>query len=382
MAWVSQPRLHGKTGQGLLLTLLPESFLAQLKRECQRAGLRLKVLIPVSAVLQEHLGKVPRAAEEVVMVVADTNGLTSLLVARPDGELLLGRSMAGGWSLQAERVGMDIKRTGLFVSQQTGQAVNSIWLLGPPAADQMRRLQADLGIPVMPFPQELSPTFWAEAATRWSPERAPNLIPHEPEVAPRQLMVNRVVVTAAAVVTVIALATGILLEVLSAQERSALLRVQSQLQQLQARHLELQRQTGDVLQRRLAIRELRENRLAPVPAWFLGQLGEACPPTLLLTSSQIHRDGEGWSFAVSGQLELITKTNSIDQPALDRAVKELSAKLSAAPLHARLNGPAEVSAVREPAAGAGAFKRWAQSKGLNLAGKPADQRFTLEGVLQ
>lgn len=382
LAWVAQPRLHGKTGQGLLLTLLPETFLTRLKREFLRAGLRLKVLIPVSAVLQEHLGKLPRGAEEIVMVVADTNGLTSLLVARPDGELLLGRSVAGGWSLQADRVAMDLKRTGLFVNQQAGQAVNSVWLLAPPPAEQMRRLQADLGIPVMPFPQELTPTFWAEAATRWPAERAPNLIPHEPEVAPRQQIVNRVVVTAATVVTLVALATGILLEVLARQERNNLARVQSQLQQLQARHLELQRQTGDVLQRRLAIRELRENRLVPMPAWFLGQLGEACPPTLLLTSSQIRREGSEWAFAVAGQLELITRTNSIDQPALEKAVRDFSAKLAAAPLHARLRGPAEVQAAREPSPAGGAFKRWAQSKGLNLAGKPADQRFVLEGALQ
>jgi hypothetical protein len=382
LAWVSQPRLHSKTGQGLLLSLLPESFVDQLKKEFQRAGLRLKVLIPVTAVLQEHLGKLPRSPTDTVLVVADANGLTSLLVAQPNGQIVLGRAVAGGWAQQADRVALDIKRTSLFVTQQLNQAVNSIWLFGPPSVDQMRRLQADLGTPVLPFPQELSPTVWAEAATRWPADRAPNLIPYEPEVAPRQNVVNRLVLTVAAGVAAVAIATVVLLETLARQEVKSLTRLKTQANELQTRHLELQRLTGDVVSRRQAIHELKDNRVAPVPAWFLGQIGEACPRSLLLTGSQIRREGTGWKFQLLGRLQPTQRTNTVEAGLLAKSVKEFSLRLSTSPLRAKLTeAPAVVPPPRSESGG-NAFARWAQAKGLNLTAQTADQRFVLEGTLQ
>jgi len=382
LSWVAQPRLHSKNGQGLLLSLLPESLLEQLKREFSRAGLRLKVLVPVTAVLQEQLSRVPRSPTETVLIVADTNGLSSLLAARPDGELILGRSVAGGWSLQSDRVAMDIKRTSLFVSQQLGQTVGSIWLFAPPAVELMRRLQSDLGIPVLPFPQDVTATFWAEAVTRWPADKAPNLIPYEPELAPSQNVVNRLVLSVAIGAAVVAVATGVLLETLARQEINSLARLKSQSAQLQGRHLELQRLTGDVVSRRQAIRELKDNRLAPVPAWFLGQLGEACPRNLLLTSAQIRREGEGWRFTVGGRLQPGARTNAVDSAVVAKSAKEFSTRLASGPLRAQmLAGPATVPPPKSEAGG-GAFARWVQAKGLNLTAQTADQRFVLEGTLQ
>lgn len=382
LAWVSQPRAHAKTGQGLLLTLLPESFVQLLKKECQRAGLRLKVLIPVTAVMEEHLCKVPRGGGDVVMIAADTDGLTSLLVARPDGELILGRSVAGGWALQSERVSMDIKRTALFVSQQAGQNVAGVWLFSPPPAEQMRRLQLELGMPVLPFPVEAGPSFWAEAAAVWPSDRAPNMVPHEHEMAPRQHVFARIAVASAVTVAVVAAGAIVVLETLARQEIGNLARLKSQAVELQGKHLELQRLTGDVVRRREAIRELKDNRLAPVPAWFLGHVGEATPHNLVLSSSLIRRDGEAWKFQLAGRLFVPGGTNAPGPMVLAKSVKDLSSRLATGPLRARM---AEAGGPPPPGkgeTGGNAFTRWAQSNGLNLTAQAADQRFVLEGTLQ
>jgi hypothetical protein len=382
LAWVSQPRAHSKTGQGLLLTLLPETFIQSLKKECQRAGLRLKVLIPVTAILEEHLSKLPCGGTDIVLVAADTNGLTSLLVARTDGELILGRSVAGGWALQADRVAMDLKRTSLFVSQQLGQSVAGIWLFGPPAADQMRRLQTDLGVAVLPFPQETSPTFWAEAAARWPSDRAPNLIPHEHEMAPRQHLFARIALVSAITVAVAATTAILVLETLARQEIRDLAALKNQAAELQGKHLELQRLTGDVVRRRETIRELKDNRIAPVPAWFLGQVGEVIPRNLVLTSSQIRREGGEWKFRLAGRLLAPRGTNAPSSLALAKSVKELAQSLTTGPLQAQVNEPAGLPTAARNEAGGNSFARWAQTKGLNLTAQAADQRFVLEGTLR
>lgn len=382
LAWVSQPRAHSKTGQGLLLTLLPEDFIQRLKRECQRAGLRLKAVVPVTAILEEHLRKVPRAGSDVVMIAADTNGLTSLLVARPDGELILGRSVAGGWAQHAERVAMDIKRTSLFVSQQSGQPVNGVWLFGAPAADQMRQLQSELGTSVQPFPLETSPSFWAEAAAHWPSDRVPNLIPHEHEMEPSQHLFARIAGAITVTAVIAAAVAVVVLETLARQETKNLARLKSQATELQAKHLELQRVTGDVVRRRETVRELKDNRLAPVPAWFLGQVGEIIPHNLLLSSSEIHREGNEWKFQLAGRLLVPGGTNAPGPLVIARAVKDFSARLATGPLKARMAEAAGSVAPLKGETGGNAFTRWAQSRGLNLTAQAADQRFMLEGTLQ
>jgi hypothetical protein len=225
-------------------------------------------------------------------------------------------------------------------------------------------------------------TVWAEAATRWPADRAPNLIPYEPEVAPRQNVVNRLVLTVAAGVAAVAIATVVLLETLARQEVKSLTRLKTQANELQTRHLELQRLTGDVVSRRQAIHELKDNRVAPVPAWFLGQIGEACPRSLLLTGSQIRREGTGWKFQLLGRLQPTQRTNTVEAGLLAKSVKEFSLRLSTSPLRAKLTeAPAVVPPPRSESGG-NAFARWAQAKGLNLTAQTADQRFVLEGTLQ
>jgi len=94
-------------------------------------------VIPASPILQRQLTTLPLEPNEVALLAAETGGATTVVVGRKDGQIYLGRTLSSTWNVHPDRVNVDLNRTVLYVKQQFGVLVGSVWLFGAGAPAQI-----------------------------------------------------------------------------------------------------------------------------------------------------------------------------------------------------------------------------------------------------
>src|SRR5439155_24583906 len=129
---------------------------------------------------------------EVALLAADTGGTTTVVIGRKDGQIYLCRTLSSSWSTQAERVNVDLNRTLLYVKQQFAAAVNSVWLFGDGAQNQIDRLRTALRLPVKLSPVQPAPSYWNQETLKLPVGDTNNLISLQQLQAPRRRVLLRV----------------------------------------------------------------------------------------------------------------------------------------------------------------------------------------------
>lgn len=370
--------------QSVLVHLLPQAQLDQLVRSTERSGLHLVSVLPPTAVLHGQLTRLPIPDDEVALIAADCGDRMTVVVGRKDGQLLLARSLDINRSKGISGLAIDLSRTLLFVSQQFGVAASSVWLFGPGAAERAAELQPQLQAPVHVSEESDSPAYWAIESLRLPPEYCPNLIGAELRLAPQRQALLRVTTTVSLVLLCAATSWFLYVEYLSARERSTIKRLEGELTRLQGEHLALQQAHELLAKQEATVRLVMDDRLQPVPAYFLAYIGQVIPPDLRLAEIGVKREGNLWHLRLTGSSQAITNT----RPGLDisASVTALSKALASGPFHVRLAANTQPPA-RPPTASEatlGAFATWAARK--TTAQSPANavnrDRFVLEGWMK
>lgn len=141
-AWACQSSLTTKSGHRVILHLFPKAMLDQFVQGCKRNNLDLVSAVPVSAVLYRQLAQLPLEQDEVALLAAETGGSTTVVIGRPNGQLMLVRTLPNNWTESVDRLGVDLNRTILFLTQQYGSVLkDGVWLFGPGAPEQAPTLQ-------------------------------------------------------------------------------------------------------------------------------------------------------------------------------------------------------------------------------------------------
>ena len=115
-----------------------------------------------------------------------------MIIGRNDGQIYLGRSLNGSWNVYPDRVNVDLNRTILYVEQQFGATVNSVWLFGKGAEGQARVMQAAVKLPVHLSPVQPNPFYWNAEALKLSNTDTNNLVSAEMLQAPHRRLMLRV----------------------------------------------------------------------------------------------------------------------------------------------------------------------------------------------
>ncbi len=341
-----------KSPPQFLLNLFPKLLLEDLVRGCAKLGLYLTAVIPVPAVLRSQLFEIPMPESQAVMVAACTGDATTVLVGRSDGRVILSRVLSGNWQDSLPRLLVDLKRTMLFVNQQDGVNVESLWLFGPDAAEKTGAIQDQLGIPTRVSPTPWSEDYWAIECVRLEDAHSQNFISPEQRKAPqRRVLATVLAVTTVAVFLISALVSWKLLA-MAREEVRAVQRLEQEAARLQTRHQELQLLHADIARRRQIVELVADGRPAPVPAWVMGYLGEALPADLVVTNLSVQRDGAQWRVEISGRPQPGREgTNTGPQLA---AYAEFTNRLVSGPFHLRLQPPDGPAGAETTTAGAGA----------------------------
>ena len=382
--WAFQSAVSGRESQRLLLHLFPKPLLDQLVQAAQRNDLFLTSVLPSTAVLQSQLEQLPMEKGQIALLAADTGGSTTVIVGRSDGQVLLARTLASGWNTESARLAVDLSRTILFVNQQYGVTVDQgVWLFGPNAKERLAELQRHIQVPVKLSPVEYTPLYWATEALKLKLGAAtPNFISLQLQKAPQRRTLLKVT-TAITLLVVVACLLGSLWCLLQARaERGRLAALVAQTAQLQNRHKELQALHEELARKRDVVQRVVDNRMPPVPGWFLGYLSDVVPTELVVTNLHVKREREVWQFQLAGQLQPTGKPPGSNALAL--AVAELSTRLANGPFHCKLL-PAGGSnpAVAAAPAKTPALNTWAARLASTVQPEPGlEGRFSLEGVMR
>jgi hypothetical protein len=385
-AWSYQPALPTKNSHGVLVHLFPRNLLELLVTSVQRAGLHLVSVTPCTAVLHAQIMRLPLRADEVALLVADTAGLTTMVVGRHDGQLLLARSLDATRKDGTGGLAIDLSRTLLFVSQQFGTSVGSVWLFGPGMPERVAELQAQLQVPVKLSAEAKTPHYWAEEAARLPLENTPNLVSTEQRKAPQRKVLLRMTVLIALFLVAAAVGTAVFCEVMVRSEQATIRELEQRMIGLRTQHEDLQRSHRQMQQRNQFAAEVLDARLAPVPFWFLGYLSEAVPPGLIVTNLVVQRGDAHWNLHLAGTRETGEPTATPDTSA--NPVEFLAERLRSGPFHVALGTGADSSASPPQPGTQSAVEsiatwaaRLSQAPAATPA-TPATDAFVLEGIMQ
>ena len=369
-AWSYQPTVRTRNAQAVLLHLFPKPFIDQLVQAAGEAELKLARVIPASAVLQRQLAALPLQGDEVALLAAETGGTTTVVIGRKDGQIYLGRTLSNSWIAHADRVGVDINRTILYVKQQFGATVSTVWLFGAAAQNQLRPLQVSLKLPVRLSPVEPSPFYWNQEALKIPADDTSNLISSEELEAPRRRVLMRATSVFVGLMALVALVSALGVQMLVLDRARQFRAQQSKIQEMQERRSRLQTRENDFLQQKEFVKVVSDDKVEPVPGWFLGYLGNALPTELWLDHFQLKREDKLWRIQLGGMLQ--PTTNAAPAKVLAAAVETLTNNLAQGPFHVRI-----LSETNQNGAGAQARPS---------AGRPAppasgEPQFFLEGVM-
>jgi hypothetical protein len=331
-AWACQTSVSAKGAQRVILHLLPKPLLDQLVQGCQRNGLDLVSVVPVSAVLHHQLMQLPLEQEEAVVLAADTGGSTTVVIGRKDGQLLLVRTLSNTWNESVEKLAVDLNRTILFLNQQSGVTIDEgVWLFGAGAREQAQTLQSQMQLPVSVSTVEYQPTYWATDALKLRPGRNPNFLSAELQKAPQRRAYAKVVGAGAVLLVLVAMVASGLSLWQARQETANIDRLRQSAAQLEARRQQLQQRNDDLSHQQQLVDLVLEHRPSPVPTWFLGYLGEVVPPELVVTNLHLKREDSAWKVQMAA-----TWQGAAGQPApseVSNAVTQLRTQLSTGPFH-------------------------------------------------
>ncbi len=364
-AWSYQPALPTRNAQAMLLHLLPRELLDQLVQGCQQLELHCDRVFPASAILQGQLTELPLEPNEIALLAADTGGATTVVIGRKDGSIYLGRTLSNSWNVHPDRVTVDLNRTLLYVKQQFGASVNSVWLFGEGAQNQIDTLRTALRLPVKLSPVQPGPFYWSQESLHVPVGDTNNLISLEQLQAPRRRVFFKVTSVAVGLAAVGALITAAAVQGWVMQQGKQLQAIQAKIEQLQVRKAALQDREREFLQKKQFVKIVSDGKVAPVPGWFLGYLGDIVPETLLLGQVRLNREGDQWHVELGGTLQ--PTTNPAPAKVMADAVALLKTNLAQGPFHVQILGEG----------GATGKSTLASARATS---RPADQ-FFVEGVM-
>src|SRR5437867_486622 len=377
--WSYQPALPTKNAKAILLNLFPKPFLDQLVQGCEQAGLHLTKVLPATAVLNGRFKDLSLGDAEVALLAAETAGTTTVLIGRNDGQIYLGHTLNSSWNVYPDRVNVDLNRTLLYVKQQFGAPIDSIWLFGSGAGDHAAGMQSIVKTPVKVIPVPPTPFYWCQEALKLSVGDSNNLVSSELQQAPQRRALLRATAVIIGIVAVVALATAAVFQVLVSDRLRTYNRLQPKVDKLQDGKLQLTQRELELARHKEFVALVSDQSVPAVPGWFLGYLGSAVPEELFLNHLQFKHDEDLWSFQLAGALQRPASTNT-SAAALATAVSKFKTALTSGPFHVKIT---RSSADERPESSASARRTPGLASSQPGRATPLQEnQFVLEGVLR
>lgn len=327
-----------KNEQNAILHILPRDAFDGIVAAFEHNRIRLVRLFPLFALLPLQAQRLDLEREEIVVIAAETAGVTSLVAGGRDGRLLFGRTILNNWRRDAARTATEINRSILFARQRFGITIDTVFLVGEQSAAAAESLKPQLDRSILVKPHECSPAELMDFALRLSIKEPSNLL--AASLRQRRQRKFARFAFAAGLWGCLALAAQ------NAWRSESNLRVQRQYIEGLQRNREQQEATLAVLARRdelaahaaAVVEEVLDGQLPPVAANFARWIPSRIPEFMRLKRMEVswHDEDQSWGFRIEG-------VSKGDIDATLAALDDLEAGLAGAPFRARITSSNKVA---------------------------------------
>lgn len=303
--WVSQRTVSARQESTFLLHLLPSAFYGKINGMLLSRRLDLTRILPLAVPLQLSLATLAPGKESAVLIAADTGDATTVMVARPSGDLLFARTMLARWDTDPARIGVEVNRSVLYAKQQFSSVIDTIWLLGSAGDAARAEVQTRCGANKEIIVRTTTPIEWLELVAKLTPRHPINLVAGYLGKKRRQQFIRRSV-TAGCWLLFALLSLDTWTRVQTWMEENVHLhQLQKSQGTLRADRARLQIRNTEVQKERDFVREVYDERLPGVPARFFAYVSSAIPPEARLSDLNVKCDTTTgkWEFRFEGQIE-------------------------------------------------------------------------------
>ena len=342
---------------------IPLSFIDDLKQACIDAGVFLMSIIPFLRVRELQFRELSIGKDEVAAIVVNMYDKVSLLIGNNDGSIFSDRNLKVDLNNHEdiERISKEIQRSILYNKQQFGESVVQVNLSEHFNDDVFQCLTRNLDIPIGWLPPKPSRFYWNSTLLNISFNDKANLLLRKYRYETIIRKVTKVAVVFVITLWIASIAALVISEVLLYKERKMLGNIRPQTIELQASKELLLARKAKIKQFRHAVKTLEEERVPPVPGWFLGYLCNVVPNELILTKTQISHKDNRWEVFIDGF------SNNGNRVMMEK-VKELRNNLQ--------NGPFKMSDNKNW------YKDWLKLLKVGSVNNSGVSRFSINGVIR
>ncbi len=315
------------------INYIPLSFVNELKQACVDAGVFLMQIMPFIRVREQQFLELTIAENEAAIIIVKMYDKISLLIGKNDGSIFSDRRMKADMenNEDIERVAKEVKRSILYNKQQFGEKVVLVKLSRHFSENVFQCLKKNLDVQVdwlAPKPRRF---YWNCELLNISFSDKANLLSGKFR---NEIMIEKYTRPIAVLMLALlvgSILTSVVIEYLLYRERKLPAEFYSQI-------IELQNSKRLLLERQVRLDQLRQNakvmndeRLLPVPGWFLGYLCSKVPNGLVLTKTQVsHKENTTWEVLIEG----ISENGNI---AVAKKLRLLCNNLQSGPFKMRVN---------------------------------------------
>ncbi len=315
------------------INYLPLSFVIDLKQICTDAGLFLMQITPFLRVIALQFRELTIGENDAAIIVAKMFDKISLFIGKSKGSVFSHRGLKADMTKEEdiERIVKEIKRSVLYNKQQYGERVVLVKLSEDFSEAVFHYLEEDLDIPVVWLPKTQR-FFWNRELLHIPFKDGSNMLfkKFRYEITIRKF--TRIAVIMVLATWIIPILSSVVIEYLLYKEREvvAINNLQT-VKLLKSKELLLGRK-AELEQLNLNAKILKEERMKPVPGWFLGYLCNEVPEGLILTKTQVlHNEHERtWEIIIEGYSAKGNKT-------MTKKLRALCNNLRNGPFHMRIN---------------------------------------------
>ncbi|MFA9563042.1 MAG: hypothetical protein ACERKU_11970, partial [Nitrospirota bacterium] len=161
-AWRYHLGIQARGKQSVHLEIWPQSFIDEIIQVCEDCGLYLQQLAPLSALSESQLSTLSVEPGEASILISMLEGKVMFVAGGEDGTPMLTRHLAPAqdWVPLGERVGTEINRTIMFITQQTNLNIPHIWFIGEEERLTLQEVQPHVSTTIFPCPITPDWKYW------------------------------------------------------------------------------------------------------------------------------------------------------------------------------------------------------------------------------
>jgi hypothetical protein len=326
--WRYHLGMQSRSKQSVQLEIWPKSFIDEISQICEELDLDLQQLAPFSALSESQLNTLAVEPGEVTILISMLEGKVMFIAAGEDGHPLLTRHLAPvqDWVPLGERIGTEINRTIMFITQQINVSIPHIWFLGEDERLTLEEVQPHVATPILPCPVKPDWKFWLWVGATLPINLSNNFTPPEVRRAPLRKTFTKTLVASIIGFAILGVGTTGILQGYVNKNHDHLQTTTAQAMALQNDQQHWLSQLITLHTKRQWAQRITGTKVPSLEGPLLSHLGNVIPPQMILHKASIKRTDNTWD------IELVGST-SVKLASTLLLVDELARELAQGPYH-------------------------------------------------